>query len=160
MTNQNLPTRGGNFYPPFFQSFQKEMAQMLDHLRGTAAPQPTEGLFDNGGMLVPAVDMAETDAGLEITADIPGVSEGDLDVSVHGDTLVIKGEKSMDREEKEKDYHLVERRRGSFRRHIPLGFVPDAGAVDADFANGVLTLKIARPKDAPSGVQKIEIGKP
>ncbi len=159
MSNQNLPTRGSSFYPPFFQSFQKEMAQMLDHLRGTAVPQPTEGLFDNGGVLMPAVDMAETETGLEITADIPGVNEDDLDVSVHGETLVIKGEKSTDREEKEKDYHLVERRHGSFRRHIPLGFVPDEGAVDADFSNGVLTLKIARPADAPSGVQKIEIGK-
>lgn len=159
MSNPNLPSRGGSFYSPFFQSFQKEMAQMLDHLRGTAVPQPTEDFFSNGTTLVPAIDVAETETGLEISADIPGVSEEDLDVTVQGDTLVIKGEKSADREEKEKDYHLVERRYGSFRRHIPLGFVPETGAVDADFSNGVLKLKIARPADAPTGVQKVSIGK-
>lgn len=158
MPNSNLPTRQSGFYPPFFQSFQKEMAQMLDHLRGTATPQPTEDFFAAGTMLVPAIDVAETDDGLEISADVPGVKADDLDVSVQGDTLVIKGEKSSDREEKEKDYHLVERRHGSFRRHIPLGFVPESGAVDADFSNGVLRLTIKRPANSETGVQKIVIG--
>lgn len=159
MSGRNVPTQGSGFYPHFFQSFQKEMAQMLDHFRGGTSPQPTDDFFQSGATLVPAIDVAETEEGLEISADVPGVSEDDLDVSVHGDTLVIKGEKSADREEKEKDYHLVERRYGSFRRHIPLGFVPEEGAVDADFANGVLKLKIKRPANAPSGVQKIRIGK-
>ena len=159
MPDRNVPMRGSGFYPPFLQNFQKEMAQMLDHLRsGTPLPS-TESLFQNEGMLVPAIDVAETDTGLEISADIPGVKEDDLDVTVQGDTVIIRGEKNADREEKDKNYHLVERRYGSFRRHIPLGFVPDEGAVDADFTNGVLKLKITRPADAPSGVQKIKIGK-
>lgn len=159
MSNRNLPTQPGSFYPPFFQSFQKEMAQMLDHLRGTAIPQPTEEFLSSGAMLMPAIDVAETDTGLEISADIPGVSEDDLDVTVQGDTLVIKGEKSADRQAKEKDYHLVERRHGSFRRHIPLGFVPEEGAVTAEFSNGVLKLGINRPEGAPTGVQKVDINK-
>ncbi|WP_299554544.1 Hsp20/alpha crystallin family protein [uncultured Tateyamaria sp.] len=158
MSRPNLPKRAGGFYPPFFQSFQNEMAQMLDHLRGTAVPQPTEDFFSSGAMLVPAIDVAETETGLEVSADIPGVSKDDIDVMVQGDTLVIKGGKSTEREEKEKDYHLVERHRGSFRRHIPLGFVPADGAVDANFSNGVLTLKIERPENAPTGVQKVSIG--
>lgn len=157
VSKPNLPTQPGSFYPPFFQSFQKEMAQMLDHLRGTATPQPTEDFFSSGSMLVPAIDVAETDTGLEISADIPGVSEDNLDVTVQGDTLVIKGEKSTSKEEKEKDFHLVERRHGSFRRNIPLGFVPEKGAVAADFSNGVLTLKIDRPENAATGVQKVDI---
>ncbi|MEL6888693.1 MAG: Hsp20/alpha crystallin family protein [Pseudomonadota bacterium] len=159
MSNPSLPGRPGSFYPPFFQSFQKEMAQMLDHLRGTATTGPTEDFFANGNMLVPAIDVAETETGLEISADIPGVNEDDLDVTVQGDTLVIKGEKSADREERNKDYHLVERRHGSFRRHVPLGFVPETGAVQADFSNGVLKLQITRPDTAPTGVQKISFGK-
>ena len=158
MSQSNLPGRPGGLYPPFFQSFQKEMAHLLDHLRGTAVPQPTEDFWNAGHMLVPAIDVAETDTGLEITADIPGVEEEDLDVTVQGDTLVIKGEKSADHEEKDKDYHLVERRHGSFRRHVPLGFVPENGAVAAEFANGVLKLSITRPESAPHNVQKINIG--
>jgi len=159
MSRPNVPARGSSFYPPFFQSFQKEMSQMLDHLRSGSGLQGTDDFFQDGNTLVPAIDVAETETGLEISADIPGVAEDDLDVSVQGDTLVIKGEKSTDHEEKDKDFHLVERRFGSFRRHIPLGFVPDDGAVDADFTNGVLKLSIKRPADAPTGVQKIKIGK-
>ncbi|WP_299647844.1 Hsp20/alpha crystallin family protein [uncultured Tateyamaria sp.] len=154
MSNSNLTGPNTSLYQPFFQSFQREMAQMLDHLRGTSVLQPTE----DSGPLTPAIDVAETETGLEITADVPGVNAEDLDASVHGDTLVIKGEKSADREAKDKDYHLVERRYGSFRRHIPLGFVPENGAVKAEFSNGVLTLRIDRPETAPTGVQKIEIG--
>lgn len=154
MSNRNLPGQHTGFYPPFFESFQKEMSQMLDHLRGTAMPQPTEG----NGVLIPAIDVVETNGGLKISAEVPGVREQDLDVSVHADTLVIKGEKSSDQEEKTEDYHLVERRRGNFRRHIPLGFVPDTGAVTAGFANGVLTVDIERPKDTSAGIQKIDIG--
>ena len=157
MSGQNVPSRGSGFYPPFFQSFQKEMAQMLDHFRSGSPSQANEDFFRNSKMLVPAIDVAETETGLEISADIPGVSDDDLDVTVQGDTLVIKGEKSSDREEEEKDYHLVERRYGSFRRHIPLGFVPEDGSVNADFANGVLKLKIKRPANAPTGVKKIKI---
>lgn len=153
MSNSKLPTGFTGFYPPFFQPFQREMAQLLDHLRGTSVPQPSEG----GTTVMPAIDVAETQTGLEITADIPGVAADDLDVSIQGDTLIIKGEKSTDREETDKDYHLVERQYGSFRRHVGLGFAPDDGAVKADFSNGVLTLQIDRPKNGPKGVQKVDI---
>ncbi|MEX0311993.1 MAG: Hsp20/alpha crystallin family protein [Tateyamaria sp.] len=154
MPNSNLPGSFSGLHPSFFQPFQREMAQMLDHLRGMAVPQPTE----SSTALVPAIDVAETADGLEITADVPGVAVEDLDVSVHGDTLVIKGQKTSNREEQDKDYQLVERSYGSFRRHVSLGFVPEAGAVRADFSNGVLTLHIDRPDTASPDVQKIDIG--
>lgn len=68
---------------PFFQSFQKEMEQMLDSLRGPEALAPS-------GAILPALDIAETDDEIEITAEIPGVEETDLDVSVTGDVLMLK----------------------------------------------------------------------
>lgn len=158
MAGQNLPSHRGAAYPSLFQSFQKEMAQMLDQLRGGPALSGAHDVLRDVGFSGPAIDVAQTDDGLEISADVPGVNEEDLDVTVQGDMLVIKGQTSESREEKEKDYHLVERRHGSFRRHIPLGFVPEEGAIDAAFSNGVLNLKIKRPENGTGGIQKIKIG--
>ena len=144
---------------PMFQSFQREMNQLLDRFRSPLAPSNSEAFSAFTGPAFPAMDIAQTDGALEITAEMPGVKEEDLDVSINGDVLILKGEKSAEREEKEADYQLVERRYGSFRRQIPLGFVPEDGSVDAKFADGVLKLTIAQPKDAASQVQKVTIKK-
>ena len=73
--------------------------------------------------------------------------------------LILKGEKSSDTEDRQKDYHLVERRYGSFRRQVPLGFVPEQGAVSATFDNGVLKLTITKPEGVQGGVQKVRISR-
>lgn len=109
------------------------------------------------GPSFPAIDLIETQDALEISAEVPGVKEDDLDVTIAGDTLVLKGEKSAEHEEKENNYHMVERRYGTFRRHIPLGFAPDDGAVKAEFKDGILKLRIAKPANAKEDVQKIDI---
>ena len=150
MPRPHMPSLFSDTPSPFFRSFQKEMADFMDQFRGTEGADTA---------LMPAVDVAETDGALEITAEVPGVAEDDLDVSIHGDVLTLKGHKASDREEKEKDYHLVERRYGAFRRQIPLGFVPDQGAVDAAFSDGVLRLKITKPDTPEASVQKIKVSK-
>ncbi len=133
---------------PFLQAFQTEMNHLFERF--------------NGGLgrdlqLSPAIDVAETDDAVEVTVEVPGVGKDDLDVSVANDTLIIKGEKSDLREDKDKDWRIVERRYGSFRRHVPLGFTPGDDKVDATFANGVLTLKIDKPKGAKQHTRKVEI---
>lgn len=142
---------------PFFRNFQREMTEFLDRFRDHPSGSISELM--SGASAMPALDIAETEDSLEITAEIPGVKEEDLDVSITEDVLILKGEKSIDREETKKDYRLVERRYGSFRRRIPLGFVPEPGAVEAEFDDGVLKLKIAKPKATKASVQKIKIGK-
>lgn len=144
---------------PMFQNFQREMNQLLERFRNQPPGNMTEWMKANPGQILPALDIAETDDAIEVTAEIPGVSEKEIDVSVHGEMLILKGEKSVDREEKEKDFHLVERSRGSFRRQVPLGFVPAKGAVDAKFGDGVLTLTIKKPTEAKATSQKIAIKK-
>ncbi len=109
--------------------------------------------------MMPALDIVETDEAIEITAEIPGVKESDLDVSIANDVLTLKGEKSSDHEEKEDTDHLVERRYGNLRRSIPLGFTPHEDAVVAKFADGVLKLRIAKPAEAKASVRKIKIDK-
>ena len=142
----------------FFQPFQRELAQMMDHLRGSV-PAAGQDDFFTRSIGLPAIDVAETQTGLEVTAEIPGVAEENLDVTIQGDVLVLQGEKTAESEDKQKAYHVVERRYGSFSRRIPLGFAPAEGATKADFSNGILKIEIARPEDAQSGVQKVAIGK-
>ncbi|MBJ3763699.1 Hsp20/alpha crystallin family protein [Maribius pontilimi] len=134
---------------PLIQSFQSELNRMFD--RFNANP------FGIEHKLMPALDVAETDNAVEITAEIPGVKSEDLDVSIVDDTLILKGRKSDEREESGKDWHHVERSFGSFRRRVPLGFSPKDGEVDASFKDGVLTLKIAKPAEAKQVARKIEI---
>lgn len=150
MTRHKLPSFFSDeaFQSPFFANLQKEVDQVFDRFKSNNTAD---------GPVVPALDIAETDDALEITAEIPGVAEKDLDVSVTGDVLTVKGEKTSDHEETEKNYHLVERRYGSFRRAIPLGFTPEDNKVAATFKDGVLKLRIEKPEEAVAKTQKIEI---
>ncbi|WP_165587006.1 Hsp20/alpha crystallin family protein [Pseudaestuariivita atlantica] len=158
MSRQNVPSIFGRS-TPFLRSFQDELAHMLDLTRQGAATKGDERGFFTDFATMPALDVAETETALEVSAEVPGVSEDDLDVTVQGDVLIIKGEKSSDSEDKQKDFHVVERRYGSFRRQVPLGFVPEQGAVSASFDNGVLKLVIDKPANVQGDVQKVEIGK-
>jgi HSP20 family protein len=142
---------------PFFEQLQQEMEQLFDRFRGyppVAGALPRLG-FNND--LHPEIDMAETDDALEITADIPGVCADDLDVSLNGDVFVIKGEKSDERTQDDKNYHLTERSYGSFHRQIPLGFTPADDAIDGHFADGVLKVTIPKPAEAKAANRKIAI---
>lgn len=160
MAKEQLPTqRTDPTRYPFFRSLEREMSEFFDRFRGMSPAGPGAFFESLNAPLFPALDAAETDDAVEITAEMPGVKEDDLDVSISGDVLTLQGEKSSDHEEKEENYHLVERRYGSFRRRIPLGFTPDEGAVEAKFDNGVLKLKIAKPANAKNPVQKIKIKK-
>lgn len=158
MPRQTVPSIFGRS-TPFLRSFQDELAHMLDLTRQSTAAKGEEQGFIKDFATMPALDVAETETAFEVTVEIPGVCEDDLDVTVQGDVLIIKGEKSFDSEDKQKDFHVVERRYGSFRRHVPLGFVPEPGAVSASFDNGVLKLSIEKPANVQGGVQKVEIGK-
>jgi HSP20 family protein len=133
------------------------MEQLFDRFRGYPPVANALPRLGFAGGLLPAIDMAETDDAVEITADIPGVDADDLDVSLNGDVLVIKGEKSDARTQDDKNYHLTERSYGSFHRQIPLGFTPADDAIDGHFADGVLTVNIPKPADARTSNRKIAI---
>lgn len=90
----------------------------------------------------PAVDIVQKDAGYEITAELPGLDEKDIDLSVVDDTLTIKGEKKEDKTEQKKDYYITERRYGSFVRSFRLPEGADASKIEATFKKGVLTVVV------------------
>ena len=98
-------------------------------------------------------DLVESDDTVTVTVEAPGVDPKDLDISVTGQTLTIRGEKRQDREEKKSHYHYVERSFGSFQRNILLPAGIDAGSVNATFKNGVVTIQLAkRPEAKPKRI--------
>jgi HSP20 family protein len=103
----------------------------------------------------PAVDVAESDKELTVRAELPGIDPKDLDVSITGNQLVLSGEKKESSERKEKDFYHSETRYGSFRRTVPLPDGVDTENVDAEYANGVLTLRLK--KTAPAATKRIEV---
>lgn len=110
-----------------------------------------------GWQIAPAMDLVEKDNAFEITAELPGLEEKDVEVNVANNTLTIRGEKSEDTEEKGKQYYLSERRYGSFQRsfRIPVGV--DLDRIEASFSKGVLTVKLPKSADAQANEKKIEI---
>ena len=105
------------------------------------------------------IDVSETDADVTIEAELPGVDEKDIDVTLTDNLLTIKGEKKQEKEEKNKDYHLTERSYGSFSRSMTLPFDADPKKIKAKFDAGVLKITLPKPPEVKAKVKKIAIGK-
>jgi HSP20 family protein len=154
---KTAPENGDAF--PFFSSLQNEIERVFDRFRDPFAASARDIFALSRDHTMAALDVAETDDAVEITAELPGVKESDLDLSVNNGVLMIKAEKTASTEEKKKNYRMVERRYGSFQRSVALGFDPDISKVKATFNNGVLTLKIEKPAEAIAQTKKIAISK-
>jgi HSP20 family protein len=103
------------------------------------------------------VDVVETEKEYQITAELPGLSEKDVEVVVADEILTIKGEKKEEKEEKAKNYYLSERRYGAFKRSFQLPSGVDADKIEAGFQNGVLTLTLPKTPEAQKSEKKIAI---
>jgi HSP20 family protein len=111
------------------------------------------------GALVPRIDVSETDDAIQLAAELPGMEEKDVDLAVQDDVLTIRGEKKLEKEEKRKDYHLVERQYGSFQRSFSLPDSVDRDKIGARFEKGVLHVTLPKTAQAKKTVRKIAIGK-
>ncbi len=156
--------------PNWLKKEQQQNGQMAVQQRDTASPvmklhQEINRLFDEvfpsqeftlpdlfgqestsvlKGMLRPVVDIAEKEKLYEITAEIPGVEEKDIHLDLEGDTLIIRGEKQQSEEQKNDNYHRIERSYGSFQRVLTLPEDANPESIKARFKNGVLTVDIDR----------------
>lgn len=95
-----------------------------------------------------ALDVAETDDAFVVTASVPGMKPDDLDITITNNVLTIKGEYKADKTIEEEQYHLRERRFGSFGRSISLPVTVDADAVEAKYEDGILTLTVPKAEEA------------
>ena len=153
-----------------FQAMRREMDRMFDRFFGGSFGLPlARRMFEmepmgRGGeegfsFGAPAIDFAEDENAYHLTAELPGLSEKDINLSLSDDMLTISGEKREERQEQEKDknYHYSERRFGSFRRMIQLPQHIDRDKIEANFKNGVLTVALPKSQDARQRQKKIEI---
>ncbi|MCR9139679.1 MAG: Hsp20/alpha crystallin family protein [Alphaproteobacteria bacterium] len=161
MTRSFLPSLFSNEKSdaPVFHSLHKEIDRVFDEFKGLVPRFDPERFPGFNGQIVPRLNLSETEDAVEITAELPGVGEDEVDVSVSSNVLTLKGEKSAKKEEKDKDYHVVERSYGSFARTIPLSFDINPDEVDAKFSNGVLTITIRKPPEIAAKTKKIAVSK-
>jgi HSP20 family protein len=106
---------------------------------------------------MPVIGVAETKDAIEVNAELPGVDEKDIKVSLDGNRLAISGEKKGETKKDEKDWHVEERSYGSFYRSLSLPFKPEDGAIEAHFDKGVLHLNIKKPAEDAKSAKTIEI---
>ena len=104
-----------------------------------------------------AVDVAESDKAYEITAELPGMDEKNIEVQVVNGGLTIKGEKKDEKEEKKKDYYVTERRYGSFERYFRMPDGVDTDKIEANFQKGVLTVTLPKKAEAQQPAKKIDV---
>jgi HSP20 family protein len=107
----------------------------------------------------PAVDIYEDEKKIVLKVDAPGMQEKDLDVSVENNTLTVKGERKFEKEEKEENFHRIERRYGSFFRAFTLPTTVETENIDAKYENGVLRLELKKKPEAQPKQIKVNVSK-
>jgi HSP20 family protein len=105
----------------------------------------------------PAVDFTDTEKAYEVTAELPGIDEKNIEVNVAAGILSIKGEKQEEKEEKKKDYYLRERNFGSFERSFQVPDSVDTDKIEASFKKGVLTVTLPKKPEALTAAKKIDV---
>jgi len=138
-----------------FYSLQSQINNLFDDFFSGFDVTP-RGLTA-GGAFFPSVDVKESDTDVIIQAELPGVDEKDISVTLSEDAVTIKGEKKEEREEKEKNYYYMERSYGSFHRVIPLAVEAESDKAKASFKNGVLNITIPKSQKAKAKGIKVPI---
>src|SRR5947209_7130427 len=129
----------------------RELASFFENFtEPTGKDQLTAGTF------VPPVDVYEDEQNLVLKLEVPGVNEGDINVSVENNTLTIQGERNFEKEEKEENFHRIERRYGSFMRTFRLPNTVDSEKVEASYEKGILKIMLAKRAEAKP--RQIKVG--
>ncbi len=129
---------------PFPVSLFGDRDWVSDFLKGVMTPSAGEGM----GKLSPAVDVTETPESFVIRAELPGVSPEAINITLTGDTLTIRGEKTTETTQEKNQAHVVERTYGSFARSFTFPTPVESDAVEAESSHGVLTVKVHKAKES------------
>jgi len=167
-TDEKLPARASALpaWQPF-ESLRREISRLFEDVdRGLWRSPFGRSIFDvepfwsrqlTTGSTAPAVDIAEKDNAYDLTAELPGMDEKNVEVKLVNGSLTIKGEKKEEKEEKKKDYYLSERTFGSFERSFTLPEGVDTDKIEASFKKGVLTIKLPKKPEAIKPEKKIDV---
>ncbi|HEV2301346.1 MAG TPA: Hsp20/alpha crystallin family protein [Stellaceae bacterium] len=152
--------------PDTWRSFRTEMDRLFDRFADGFSwpsfgrmfdlelPRRDEGWF---GFTAPPIEIGEDDKAYKITAELPGLDAKDVEVTISGDTLVLKGEKRQGKEERGKNTYMSERSYGAFRRSFLLPESVDRGKLAADFSKGVLTITLPKSAKGEKAAKRIEV---
>ncbi len=143
-----------------FESLRREVDRLFDDFDGGFFRPFRRPLFDvipAKWPTAPAVDFTDTENAYELTAELPGIDEKNVEVKVANSVLTIKGEKQEEKEEKKKDYYLRERNYGSFERSFQVPEGVDADKIEANFKKGVLTVTLPKKPEAQKATKKIDV---
>lgn len=156
------PAFAGSTWRPF-ETLRKEVDRLFEDFGDDFWRRPFRtraGLEKDWAqkfVTTPAADVVETDKAYEITAELPGIDQKNIEVNVANGGITIKGEKKEETEEKKKDYYVSERRYGSFERYFSLPEGVDADKIEATFKNGVLKVMLPKTAEAQKPAKKIEV---
>ena len=143
-----------------FSAMRTEMDRVFDTFLGRGfASLPTSRNLGWDQSLAPCVDVRETEKEFVIDAELPGIKEEDVTVSINNGILTLKGQKKSEREEQEEDYHLMERSYGSFQRSFQFGDTVDSENVKASFEKGILTVTLPKLPEAARTEKRIPVKK-
>ena len=140
---------------PYVQRSEHPLAtrmleEFFDDFPFSSVPETKEGW-------IPSVDILEKDGNLILRAELPGMTEKQIELKLEGNTLTLKGERKMENEDKKNNYHRIESFYGSFTRSFRLPDTVDAEKINAEYKNGVLTVTMpqkpeVRPREIPVSV--------
>ena len=149
-----LPSR---FQDPF-QSFRTEMDRLFDSfLGGMPSLTSLRQGFPSTQVITPTLDVKENEKEIVVKADLPGMDEKDINLTVHNGVLSLRGEKKSEHTDERDNYHVMERSYGSFQRSIRLPETIDEDKAEARFDKGVLTITLPKRPESVSAQKKIQI---
>jgi HSP20 family protein len=143
-----------------FAELQREVNRLFESFfpdGGEGFLEPFRGFGAAARAFTPRVNVSETDREVRVTAELPGIDEKDIDVSVTRNTLTIRGEKGSEKEDKSESYYRVERSFGQFERTLPLPADVVAEEVEARFSKGILTVVLPKTEEARSQATKVKV---
>jgi HSP20 family protein len=141
-----------------FESFQNEVDRVFNGFFNDFGGFRSDFLnFNKGSSFSPNIDVSEDKTGINIAAELPGMDEKDIEVSLKDGRLIIKGEKSRDEKRKDKEYFHVERSYGSFQRSIQIPDSVEVDGIEASFKNGLLKVKLPKSDKEPVKGRRIEV---
>ncbi len=146
-----VPYRRRGLFPDIFREMEDLSRDLWPEalMRDLTTGSETEWL--------PRLDITETDKTVEVKAELPGLESKDIDITLDRDLLVIKGEKKLEEEKKDRYYHRVERRYGAFCRSVRLPAVVKDEKIDATFKNGILTIVLPKVKEEVKKITHIDV---
>ena len=139
-----------------FDMIQSEIERVFDRFNGLSAWTWPAAFSERA--FSPSMEVVETDGAIEVTTELPGMDEKDVEISIADGVLSIRGEKKFEKDEKRKNYRLVERSYGSFERAIALPNGAEVDKIKAKMSKGVLKVEIPKPATAKSQQIKVTAG--